>query len=705
MNSNPENARERWQWLWWLAFAGLALYVAARMGVFLPASDVVAPPGTVRLPNTFASVDHPFHVARADTLWEALASGQPLRWVGQHQGGYPVEFYPLGEAWLEVLIRALSIGTLSAEGAHTLTVASIFLLPGLAFVALARADAWPPAVAFLAVALHVALPGSWYHGGYTELVQWGLVTNVAGSVAALLMLPALIQFLRSGKGLSGALASVLAAWAVYCNPRSIVGVAALAAGAWLAVAVMRNGQLTRPASIRLAVVAVIAALLAAPLLMSLARFGGLYTFVHYSGYERVPDYAAASVSAVSWPILLLGLVGATLGMTLRRRVAATAVALSLVVYVFLTAAIAFVPLAAQFAPQLEPTRLMPLQRLLVIYLAALALWVILNWLLSRFAPLQTWVAPFAVAGITLAVLVVQTRPLAGPAPDPASPEVPAVSLYPVAMSAQPQQFDLEAAVRVADEAAAPGTAILVLGSALSWHQQLWAPLWTARPLFYDNWLWYWQPSHAGTPGYHFLAGHHYPDPEQTLEPDYLAAHGIGAVVVTGSVRSVAAGSPLLIPLRVGVYDAYAVLDPVTTITFGNEDAALLGLRQQQIDALARTPGEPVIARVNWYPRWEAQTGDRPVPVRRMENGYLAADPGEPVGAAQFTYRVQSLDWVARFLALAGLAAIGWVVGRWGWPGPTGQGWYDRRLAGDSGWWSRGERALEDGDSVSEQANG
>ena len=71
------------------------------------------------------------------------------------------------------------------------------------------------------------------------------------------------------------------------------------------------------------------------------------------------------------------------------------------------------------------------------------------------------------------------------------------------MSARPEQADLQVAIRAADEAAAPGTALLVLGSALSWHQQLWAPLWTERPLYYDNWLWYWHPDHAGTPGYAF----------------------------------------------------------------------------------------------------------------------------------------------------------------------------------------------------------
>ncbi len=467
----------------------------------------------------------------------------------------------------------------------------------------------------------------------------------------------------------------------------------------------RKGIPARLASLRLASVAVIAALLAAPLLVALARFGDLYAFVHYSGYDRVGDYAAASASAVSWPILILGLVGTMLALTLRQHVAATAAAVSLVAYVLLTAVIAFVPLVARFAPQLEPTRLMPLQRLLVIYLAAVAVWLSLEWMQTRLAARRTWVAQAAVAGIALAVLVVQTRPLPDLVPDPASPAVPPVSLYPVSMSAQPQQFDLELAVRAADEAAAPGTAILVLGSALSWHQQLWAPLWTPRPLFYDNWLWYWHPSHAGTPAYRFLSGHHYPDPERTLQPDYLAAHGIGAVVVTGASRAVAANSPLLEPLRTGVYDTYAVLDPVTIVTFGDENAALLGIRQQQIDAMAEMPGEPVVARANWYPRWDAHADDRPIPVRRLEHGYLAADPGEPARTAQFNYRVQPLDWAARFLALAGLMAMVWLVTRSGWPGPAGFGWYARQPSRDAASPSRGEQPTEDDDIVSEQASG
>ena len=217
---------------------------------------------------------------------------------------------------------------------------------------------------------------------------------------------------------------------------------------------------------------------------------------------------------MTWLVLALGLTGLVAGLLFRQRRATTSAAAALVLYVVLTAALVVFPAAASLAPQLEPTRLMPLQRFLTIYLAAVAFWFILSWVVSWIAPQLRWLAPVFAAGVAAVILLIQTRPLGGPPPDPASPVVPAVGLYSVAMSAQPEQADLEAAVRAADEAATPGTALLILGSALSWHQQLWAPLWTERPLFYDNWLWYWHPDHAGTPGYDFLAGHHYPDPEQ-----------------------------------------------------------------------------------------------------------------------------------------------------------------------------------------------
>jgi hypothetical protein len=149
------------RWIWASAFGLVALYVAVRMGVLALSAEVPTPEGITRFPNTFATVDHPFHVARAEMLWRELASGSVLRWIGQHQGGYPVEFYPLGEAWLEVVVRGVSLGSLPAESAHTLAVIVLFLAPGAAFAALAREDGWSPAVGLTAFVLHISLPGGW----------------------------------------------------------------------------------------------------------------------------------------------------------------------------------------------------------------------------------------------------------------------------------------------------------------------------------------------------------------------------------------------------------------------------------------------------------------------------------------------------------------------------------------------------------------
>ena len=670
------------RWLWPLLFAILTLYVATRMGAFALTAAVPTPSGPLVLPNTFASVDHPFHVARAEMLWRELASGRLLRWVSQHQGGYPVDFYPLGEAWLEVVIRALSLATLSAHAAHTLAVIALFLLPGLAYGALARRDGWSPAVALIALVLHVSLPGSWYDGGYTELVQWGLGTNVAAAVAALLMLPALVRFLGSGSGWAGALAVSLAAMAIYSNPRSLLGLAALGGGAWLALtlrsrfppspaAVGEGGRGVR--AVRLALSATITALLAAPALLALVRFGDLYTFVRYSDYDSLGAYAATAATAVTWPVLILALLALVFALISRERIASAAVAMALILYVLITVAIAFVPAAANLAPQLEPTRLMPLQRFLTIYLAAVAVWLVLSAILSRLKVKWTDACPLLATALAGAFLLIQTRPLAG-IPDPAAATVPPVSLYPVATSAQPQQADLEAAVRAADAAAPPGTALLVIGSALSWHQQLWTPLWTARPLYYDNWLWYWHPDHAGTPGYAFLVGHHYPDPEATLQPDYLDRHGIGAVVVTGPARDTAARTPRLRPLRSGAYDTYTVADPVTTVTFDGQNAASTAFANQRIAADAEIPAVAIAVRANWHPRWEATSSGRDIPLTRTSGGSLTATASVPVSTIEFVYTLQPLDWAARALATLGLVGTAWLA--------IGEhpGWYHRRLS-------------------------
>src|SRR5690606_34480610 len=96
--------------------------------------------GTVSVPNMYGTVDHPFHAARGAILLESLRDGELLRWVVQHQGGYPVEFYPLGIAWLDVAIHALTFGTISILSAQKVVVIVDFRLSAVSF--------WMPAWAY-----------------------------------------------------------------------------------------------------------------------------------------------------------------------------------------------------------------------------------------------------------------------------------------------------------------------------------------------------------------------------------------------------------------------------------------------------------------------------------------------------------------------------------------------------------------------------
>jgi hypothetical protein len=299
--------------------------------------------------------------------------------------------------------------------------------------------------------------------------------------------------------------------------------------------------------------------------------------------------------------------------------------------------------------------LMPFQRLLTVYLAAVAVWAICAYAARR---IGTGSAPaeFMVAAVAVALLVWQVRPGLTGVPDPADPTIPARGLYPVEHSAQPQQASLEAAVRAADAAAPPGTAILVLGTALSWHEQLWSPLWTTRPLFFDDWLWYWQPHHYGTPGYQPELGNSYPDPLNTLAPDYLQHHGIGAVVATGQAAAAADLTPNLEPLLGGEYGAWLVRQPTTVVTLAGANADVT-IGDGSIAASGTSAGGEATIRRNWFPRWTATVNGRPATIERTADNYMtvAIPPGSI--RVDLRYGVDALDWLARAMSLAGAAAV------------------------------------------------
>jgi hypothetical protein len=683
--------------IWLVLLAVLAIWAAERAGAFDLWATVRLPNGTLaRLPNVYGTVDHPFHATRADLLRRALIDGHSLRWIGSHQGGYPVEFYPLGVAGLEVGLWALLAGSVSMLVVHKLTVVLIFLAPGLAYALAARRDRLPLGVALTALAAQVVVRGWWWSGGYQELVEWGLVTNVAAAVAALFVLVFLTSYLDRGRGWDGALAALFAAFCLYANPRS--GIALVIAGFGAAVAVGTNAstgsrrreilrfvqdaqgggaanlnilseardlsplwsgvlwQIVR----RLLILAMVTALLSAPELVSLLRFEHLYYFVQYQRYDDFGAYWHSSIQAVSGPVFVVGLVGLVTALVVPRRSITRAAATTLVLYCLVTAYLSVGSWPGNFVQQLETPRLMPFQRYLMLFLAAVAVHDVTRWLaglLPRARELVTDGALIAVSAL-LPVLYVLAAPAWIPIGDRGLVSVPT--------AATPGIADLREAVRAADQAAAPGTALLVLGSTLSWHSNLWAPLWSDRPFFYDDWLWYWQTHQVGP--YDPLTEHAYQPTamDEVLSPDFLAEQGIGAVIVSRTARtdlaaSAAASAPNLQRIRSGTYDVYLLRSPVTVVTFGGVNAESVLNSDQTVEAAGTSAGGTAEIRGNWFPRWRAKVNGESAPVAETADGYMSVPVPSGRVNLKLQYVVDRWDWLARAMCVAGLLLVAFLA--------------------------------------------
>jgi hypothetical protein len=225
--------------------------------------------------------------------------------------------------------------------------------------------------------------------------------------------------------------------------------------------------------------------------------------------------------------------------------------------------------------------------------------------------------------------------------------------------AAPGIADLKTAVDVADMSTPPDTAILILGTTVSWHDQMWATLWSDRLFFYDDWLWYWQREHVGD--YNPDTEHAYPVDSSTINQSYLATHGIGAIVVTGQAQGAASEAPFLRRLRTGTYDVYTVTGGTTTATLGGANVSSR-IDDESIRVSGIGAGGTVTVRENWFPRWQASVDGVDVLVVHRPDGYM--DITVPAGANELVLRYQAtaLDWVARAVALlAALIAIAILV--------------------------------------------
>lgn len=667
-------ARRSW-WAWGLVLVLLDLWVAARMGLFTLTSTITIDGRAVDVLNMYGTVDHPFHVSRAAMLLRSLQDGEILRWVGQHQGGYPAEFYPLGIAWLDVAIWAASFGAVSILAAHKVAVILIFLLPSLAYWLMARGDRIHPSVAVLATATHVAVPGHWLNGGYEELVGWGLVTNVAGGSLAMLASVALARFVLYREFGMGVLSILAAAGAAVTNPRSLFALV-VAALALLVMAMLQRDRkdariAARNAILRIGGVGGIAVLLAAPVVLALFRYNGLYFFLHYELYNPISEYWDASAMAVTLPVLLLAIAAVVLlavpmvGRSLR---VSQGIALAGILYVGLTLWVALSPVAPPLVEQLEAPRLMPFQRQVMIWLGAVAVWIVLRWVLTwiRSACVRKVLAAGVPAAFALFMLIAHLRPLGF---------VPAeqVALREVSLTANADYADFESAVGLGEGVRPEGTAMFVIGNRDDWwHQQLWAPSYSDAQFYYDDWMWYWHERHAGP--YNPENGYWFPNPTDALEGAYLDDNGIGVVVVSDMYvssgvppRESARTNPRLGQVgSVGAWDVYTVRDPSSIVVDGEQRPDRVDIGNQEITATFADGDGTIVLRQNWFPRWEATVNGEPVDVQRRDDGYMQVQASAGPVEVRFSYGVTALDWVGRSATVLGIVVLCVAI----WRGPA-----------------------------------
>jgi hypothetical protein len=539
----------------------------------------------------------------------------------------------------------LTLGRVPLPIVHRAAIVGLFLLPGLLFAVMARRDRWPAVVAVAAFALHVAVPGEMWGGGYSELVYVGLAPNVSAAIAAVAAMVASSIALATGSRAAIAMASVAAAGAIWCNPRSAIALIVCVGAAWLMALDRRSW---RRQTARLLAIAGVAALLAAPEILSLARFGSLYFFIRYTDYASALDYLATSIDVVSLPGFLLAGVGAVAAFRQpRHRFVTRASAAALLAYVAVTLVFSFA-LPASIS-QLETTRLMPVQRLLTIYLAAVGLHVLAS---AVFAPRHVSPrAPIVTEAVVVAALLTIYL---GP-----QRLMPFWSrgLFPVHRTATPAFGFLQQVLKLADRAAAPGTAILVAGTPDDDRPQLFAPVVSDRLFFYDDWMWYWHTRHRGPYDPTRASRYDLARANEIFERGYLERNAIGAVVAAPSFQLAADASPALRREFGGTYGLYVVRDPVPIVTFDGEAPDAMTIDNDRIVATGRARGGAALVRRNWFPRWRADVNGRPTPLAETDDGYMSI--AVPAGSVrlELRYVLDRVDVAGRLLMAVGVAAL------------------------------------------------
>ncbi len=295
------------------------------------AVGVVAPLLTGQMP---LSHDHPVHLYKAWHFWdEMLLTGRLRGWSSFWFFGYPAEeLYPIGPDIWVACFRLITLGLLSWEATYGLAFVGVFAFAAYAVYAFGKRH-FGATAGVVAGVLWVLDMGDYREGGWSYTVDWAVWVQILAMAFLLLALARLEDVLNRGRARDHAICGLLFGAALLSHQMNVMllglGIPLLLLSRWLC----GQGRLGKDVATAAAPLAIGAAIASFWLLPMLARsgwttsIGDLWRPLSTTVRGLVDGTTFANVVPVA---VFLGVVGAALGVAMRRSVPIFLLLLSLV---------------------------------------------------------------------------------------------------------------------------------------------------------------------------------------------------------------------------------------------------------------------------------------------------------------------------------------------------------------------------------------
>ena len=289
--------------------------------VIAVAVGVVAPLLAGQMP---LSHDHPVHLYKAWHFWdEMLLNGRLRGWSSFWFFGYPAEeLYPIGPDIWVALFRLVTLGLLSWEATYGLAFVGVFAFAAYAVYAFGKRH-FGATAGVVAGVLWILDMGDYREGGWSYTVDWAVWVQILAMAFLLLALARLEDVLNRGRARDHAICGLLFSAALLSHQMNVMllgmGIPLLLLSRWLC----GQGRLGKDVAAAAAPLALGTAIASFWLLPMLTRsgwttsIGDLWRPFSTTVRGLMDGTTFANVLPL---VVMLGLVGAGLGIAMRRAV-------------------------------------------------------------------------------------------------------------------------------------------------------------------------------------------------------------------------------------------------------------------------------------------------------------------------------------------------------------------------------------------------